>query len=483
MQKLLLYSSISTTYACTHAQQILSLLHSCTSIQIHQDNKTETATAILTARKDKSQLSLVYRLSIGAACGLWWPADKLVIQVLDDSTDAGIRALVEAECRRWAGKGVQIRYENRSNRSGYKAGAMREGLKKGYARDCELVAVFDADFQPDADFLRRTVPVLQADPAVALVQARWRFVNADECILTRIQEMSLDYHFSVEQEVGSACHGFFGFNGTAGVWRVQALADAGGWKDRTTVEDMDLAVRASMRGWRFVYAGDVQVRNELPSSFKAYRYQQHRWSCGPANLMRKMFWEIVASRQVSAWKKVHVLYGFFVRKVVAHLVTFLFYCVVIPAYVLVGGQDVRLPKYVAMYVPAIITLLNAVCTPRSWHLLVFWILFENVMSMHRSKATIIGLVEASRAKEWVVTEKLGSVTSTPAAATTMAANKGAMKKKKSQSSILAPEIVMGLCLLYCAIYDIVFGHDHFYVYLLMQSAAAFVIGFGYVGSQ
>ncbi|KAF7004556.1 hypothetical protein CFC21_019768 [Triticum aestivum] len=426
----------------------------------------------------------VYRLSIGAACGLWWPADKLVIQVLDDSTDAGIRAMVEAECRRWAGKGVHIRYENRSNRSGYKAGAMREGLKKGYAKDCELVAVFDADFQPDADFLRRTVPVLQADPAVALVQARWRFVNADECILTRIQEMSLDYHFSVEQEVGSACHGFFGFNGTAGVWRVQALADAGGWKDRTTVEDMDLAVRASMRGWRFVYAGDVQVRNELPSSFKAYRYQQHRWSCGPANLMRKMFWEIVASRQVSAWKKVHVLYGFFfVRKVVAHLVTFLFYCVVIPAYVLVGGQDVRLPKYVAMYVPAIITLLNAVCTPRSWHLLVFWILFENVMSMHRSKATIIGLVEASRANEWVVTEKLGSVTSTPAATTTMATNKGAMKKKKSQSSILAPEIVMGLCLLYCAVYDIFFGHDHFYVYLLMQSAAAFVIGFGYVGSQ
>ncbi|KAE8767352.1 mannan synthase 1-like [Hordeum vulgare] len=436
----------------------------------------------------------VYRLSIGAACGLWWPSDKLVIQVLDDSTDAGIRSLVEAECRRWAGKGVHIRYENRSNRSGYKAGAMREGLKKTYAKDCEYVAVFDADFQPDADFLRRTVPLLQADPSVALVQARWRFVNADECILTRIQEMSLDYHFSVEQEVGSACHGFFGFNGTAGVWRVHALADAGGWKDRTTVEDMDLAVRASMRGWKFVYAGDVQVRNELPSSFKAYRYQQHRWSCGPANLMRKMFWEIVASRQVSAWKKLHVLYGFFfVRKVVAHLVTFLFYCVVIPAYVLVGGQgQVRLPKYVAMYVPAIITLLNAVCTPRSWHLLVFWILFENVMSMHRSKATVIGLVEASRANEWVVTEKLGGSAAASATTTTMATNvnkqaQAAMKKKKksqsNSSGFLVPEMVMGLCLLYCAVYDIVFGHDHFYVYLLMQSAAAFVIGFGYVGSQ
>jgi beta-mannan synthase len=306
-------------------------------------------------------------------------------------------------------------------------------------------------------------------------------VNADECILTRIQEMSLDYHFSVEQEVGSACHGFFGFNGTAGVWRVQALADAGGWKDRTTVEDMDLAVRASMRGWKFVFTGDVMVRNELPSTFKAYRYQQHRWSCGPANLMRKMFWEIVTSRQVSTWKKFHILYGFFfVRKVVAHLVTFLFYCIVIPVYVLVQG-DVWLPKYVAMYVPAIITLLNAVCTPRSWHLLVFWILFENVMSMHRSKATIIGLLEASSANEWVVTEKLGSSSSSTTA--TNAATTKKKKKQQNQGSFHTPEILMGLCLLYCAIYDIIFGHDHFYIYLLMQSAAAFIIGLGYVGSQ
>ncbi|KQJ91613.2 hypothetical protein BRADI_4g38970v3 [Brachypodium distachyon] len=382
----------------------------------------------------------VYRLSIGAACGLWWPSEKLVIQVLDDSTDGSIRSLVQAECWRWASKGVHIQYENRSNRSGYKAGAMREGLKKHYARGCEFVAVFDADFQPDANFLRRT------------------------------------------QEVGSACHAFFGFNGTAGVWRVQALADAGGWKDRTTVEDMDLAVRASLRGWRFVYVGDVQVRNELPSTFKAYRYQQHRWSCGPANLMRKMFREIVVSRQVSAWKKLHLLYGFFfVRKVVAHLVTFLFYCVVIPACVLVQG-DVRLPKYVAMYVPAVITLLNAACTPRSWHLLVFWILFENVMSMHRSKATIIGLMEASRANEWVVTEKLGSSSTTVTATTTTAAAKGKKKRDQNQS-FHAAEILMGLCMLYCAIYDIIFGHDHFYVYLLMQSAAAFIIGFGYVGTQ
>uniref|UniRef100_J3N0D8 glucomannan 4-beta-mannosyltransferase n=1 Tax=Oryza brachyantha TaxID=4533 RepID=J3N0D8_ORYBR len=412
----------------------------------------------------------VYRLSIGAACGMTWPSDKLMIQVLDDSTDSTIREMVEVECSRWAGKGVSIRYENRRNRSGYKAGAMREGLRKPYARDCEFVAIFDADFQPDADFLLRTVPLLLADPAVALVQARWRFVNADECLLTRIQEMSLDYHFRVEQEVGSACHSFFGFNGTAGVWRLRALEDAGGWKERTTVEDMDLAVRATLRGWRFVYAGHVAVRNELPSTLRAYRYQQPRWSCGPANLFRKMFREVLASGRVSPWKKLHLLYGFFfVRKVVAHLVTFCFYCVVIPACVLAGG-DVRLPKYVALYVPAAITLLNAACTPRSWHLLIFWILFENVMSMQRSKATVIGLLEASRANEWVVTEKLGAKTTTTA------------RKKTSGVHVHVAEILLGACLLYCAVYDIAYGRDSFYIYLLLQSAAAFIVGFGYVGT-
>ncbi|XP_052166965.1 glucomannan 4-beta-mannosyltransferase 1-like [Oryza glaberrima] len=433
----------------------------------------------------------VYRLSIGAACGMTWPSDKLVIQVLDDSTDPAIREMVEGECGRWAGKGVSIRYENRRNRSGYKAGAMREGLRKAYARECELVAIFDADFQPDADFLLRTVPVLVADPGVALVQARWRFVNADECLLTRIQEMSLDYHFRVEQEVGSACHGFFGFNGTAGVWRVRALEEAGGWKERTTVEDMDLAVRASLRGWRFVYVGHVGVRNELPSTLRAYRYQQHRWSCGPANLFRKIFLEVLTSptARVSPWKKLHLLYDFFfLRKLVAHLLTFSFYCVVIPACVLAGSDHVRLPKYVALYVPAAITLLNAACTPRSCHLLIFWILFENVMSMHRTKATLIGLLEATRANEWVVTDKRGNANpkhQQPANTTTRPGRKTTTSSSRTSffnNDVHVAEILLGACLLYCALYDIAYGRDSFYIYLLLQSAAAFIVGFGYVGT-
>ncbi|KAD4384446.1 hypothetical protein R6Q59_011433 [Mikania micrantha] len=417
----------------------------------------------------------VYKLSIGSVCSLSWPSDRLIVQVLDDSTNDILRGLVALECKRWIHRGVNVKYETRNNRNGYKAGALREGLTKDYVLDCEFVVIFDADFQPDKDFLWRTVPYLLENPELALVQARWKFVNANECIMTRLQEMSLAYHFAVEQEVGSSTCQFFGFNGTAGVWRIKAIEDAGGWKDRTTVEDMDLAVRASLKGWKFVFVGDLHVKNELPSTFKAYRYQQHRWSCGPANLFRKMTKEIIYCERVSFWKKFHVLYAFFfVRKIIAHWVTFFFYCIIIPISIMV--PEVHLPKPIAIYIPATITILNSSCTIRSLHLLVLWILFENVMSFHRSKATIIGLLGANRVNEWVVTEKLGN-----------AAKKNNIRPPPNRTRphiferLLFSELVMGLFLLYVACYDIIFGKDHMFVYLLMQSCAFFVVGVGYVG--
>ncbi|GLJ55309.1 hypothetical protein SUGI_1186880 [Cryptomeria japonica] len=417
----------------------------------------------------------VFQLSIGAACGLSWPSDRIIVQVLDDSTDPTIKDLVEMECQKWAGKGINIKYEIRDNRKGYKAGALKEGMKHNYVRECDYVVIFDADFQPEPDFLWKAVPFLMHNPDIGLVQARWKFVNADECLMTRMQEMSLDYHFTVEQEVGSATHAFFGFNGTAGIWRIKALNEAGGWKDRTTVEDMDLAVRASLRGWKFVFIGNLGVKNELPSTFKAYRYQQHRWSCGPANLFRKMLKEIIANKKVSAWKKFHVIYGFFfVRKIVAHIVTFVFYCVVIPATVLV--PEVQLPKWGAVYIPTTITLLNAMSTPRSLHLLVFWILFENVMSLHRTKATIIGLLEVGRVNEWVVTEKLGDALK--------AKTVKQMKKRRSKigERLHVLELFTGVYLFFCACYDFAFGKNHFFIYLFLQAAAFFIMGFGYIGT-
>ncbi|KAK9072801.1 hypothetical protein SSX86_009238 [Deinandra increscens subsp. villosa] len=416
----------------------------------------------------------VYKLSIGSVCSLTWPSDRLIVQVLDDSTNEVLRTLVELECKKWIERGVNVKYETRNNRNGYKAGALREGLKKDYVFDCEFVVIFDADFQPDEEFLWRTVPYLLENPELALVQARWKFVNANECIMTRLQEMSLAYHFAVEQEVGSSTCQFFGFNGTAGVWRIKAIEDAGGWKDRTTVEDMDLAVRASLKGWKFVFVGDLEVKNELPSTFKAYRYQQHRWSCGPANLLRKMTKEIIYCERVSFWKKFHVIYAFFfVRKIIAHWVTFFFYCVIIPISIMV--PEVKLPKPIAIYIPATITILNSSCTLRSLHLLVLWILFENVMSFHRSKATIIGLLGANRVNEWVVTEKLGNATKPRCSI------RPPKRRSRFGERLLFSELIMGLFLLYVACYDMIFGKDNMFVYLLLQSGAFFVVGVGYVG--
>ncbi|WOK97298.1 glucomannan 4-beta-mannosyltransferase 9 isoform X1 [Canna indica] len=294
--------------------------------------------------------------------------------------------------------------------------------------------------------------------------------------MTRLQEMSLDYHFSVEQEVGSSTYAFFGFNGTAGVWRISALNEAGGWNHRTTVEDMDLAVRASLKGWKFVFLGDLKVKNELPSTLKTYRFQQHRWSCGPANLLRKMLKEIVNNKKVDLWKKFYVIYSFFfVRKVVAHIVTFVFYCVVIPATVLV--PEVQIPKWGAVYIPSIITLLNAVGTPRSLHLVVFWILFENVMSLHRTKATFTGLFEAARVNEWVVTEKLGDTTKVK-----MAIKTAKKPRTKFGDRLHMLELGMGAYLFFCGCYDMAFGKNHYFIYLFLQAFAFFIVGFGYIGT-
>ncbi|KAM0936777.1 putative glucomannan 4-beta-mannosyltransferase [Dioscorea sansibarensis] len=441
----------------------------------------------------------VYKLSIGAACGLAWPPDRFIVQVLDDSTDPIVKALVELECNAWASKGMNIYYEVRNNRKGYKAGALKEGMGHSYVHQCDFVAIFDADFQPESDFLMRTIPFLVNNPKIALVQARWEFgklqiqlslihkkmliwnfpgdfaVNFGECLMTRIQRMSLDYHFKVEQEAGSCTFAFFGFNGTAGVWRISALNEAGGWKDRTTVEDMDLAVRASLKGWKFLYVGDVKVKSELPSNFKAYRHQQHRWTCGAANLFRKVALHVMRAKDVSIWKKLYVLYSFFVvRKVVAHVVTFFLYCAVVPASVLI--PEVNIPIWMVVHIPTTISLLNAIRNASFIHLMPLWILFENVMSMHRMKATMIGLLEAKSANEWVVTEKLGDALRAKPENQILEKAPSRFKERLNFS-----ELRFGLFLLFCASYDVAYGVNHYFIYIYLQALAFFIMGLGFVG--
>ncbi|NLG72987.1 MAG: glycosyltransferase [Chloroflexi bacterium] len=239
-----------------------------------------------------NELYVASRLILAAA-KLDYPRDLLEIQVLDDSDDE-TALLVAKQVAELCEQGINILHLHRRERSGYKAGALMEGLHQARG---EFLAIFDADFIPPADFLKRTIPHFYKDPGVGFVQARWGHVNRDYSVLTYLQSLSIDAHFMVEQFARSQNGYWFNFNGTAGIWRRQAMIDAGGWKAETLTEDLDLSYRAFFKGWRAVYLRDLEVPAELPVSFSAYRRQQQRWARGSLECARKFLpqiWESAA---------------------------------------------------------------------------------------------------------------------------------------------------------------------------------------------
>ncbi len=229
-----------------------------------------------------NELYVAERL-IDAAARLAWPRDQLEILVLDDSTDE-TREIVEQAVERWRAQGVNIRNLHRTDRIGFKAGALAAGMRESSS---ELIAYFDADFLPPRDFLNKTVPYF-ADPKVAFVQTRWGHVNRDYSVLTFLQSLAIDAHFVVEQFARSRGGYWFNFNGTAGVWRRAALEDAGGWRADTLTEDLDVSYRAFLKGWKAHYLRDVVTPAELPVTFSAFRRQQHRWAKGSLECALKL---------------------------------------------------------------------------------------------------------------------------------------------------------------------------------------------------
>lgn len=217
----------------------------------------------------------VARRVIEAVAEFDYPIDKLQIQVLDDSTDETSRIVADA-VREVSNRGITIEHIRREERVGYKAGALGAGLETATG---EYVAVFDADFVPPVDYLRRALVHFDADN-VAFVQARWGHVNRDYSWLTRLQALAIDGHFLVEQAARGEAGYWFNFNGTAGIWRVDAIHDAGGWKADTLTEDLDLSYRAHLRGWRARFVEDLVVPGEVPAHLTGYRRQQHRWARG-----------------------------------------------------------------------------------------------------------------------------------------------------------------------------------------------------------
>ncbi len=263
---------------------------------------------------------------IRAAAALEYPSDRLEIQVLDDSTD-DTTELVARVVDELQDTGVTIHHVRRASRTGYKAGALAEGLNRASG---SLIAIFDADFVPNADFLIQVVPDFD-EGDVAMVQARWGHINADTSLLTRTQALQLDAHFTTEHTVRARSGCFFNFNGTAGIWRRSAIESAGGWQADTLTEDLDLSYRAQLAGWRFIYRDDVEVPAELPAEIAAFRLQQQRWAQGGIQTARKILPTLLRSdlpakiKRAATWHLlIHLSYPLLVIVTLAGLAVGLF---------------------------------------------------------------------------------------------------------------------------------------------------------------
>ena len=224
---------------------------------------------------------------IDAACAVDYPSDRLQIQVLDDSTDE-TREIARGAVERHRASGLDIEYRHRENRAGYKAGALEEGLKSATG---EFVAIFDADFIPPPKIIRETIHFF-TDPSVGMVQARWDHLNRGASLLTQAQAVLLDGHFMIEHTARNRTGRFMSFNGTAGIWRKSAIADAGGWQHDTLTEDLDLSYRAQLAGWQFIFRPEISAPAELPPEMNAFKAQQHRWTKGGAQTCKKLLPEV-----------------------------------------------------------------------------------------------------------------------------------------------------------------------------------------------
>ena len=229
-----------------------------------------------------NEMYVVNRL-IRAVCSLDYPHHLLEIQILDDSTDE-TSEIAKACADRWREQGMDIAYVRRSNRHGFKAGALENGLR--LARG-EFVAVFDADFVPEPDFLRRTIHFF-TDEKVGMVQVRWDHINRGYSALTQCQGILLDAHFIIEHTARNRSGAFFNFNGTAGIWRRETISSAGGWQHDTLTEDLDLSYRAQLAGWNFVFLPKVTAPAEIPVDMNAFKSQQHRWAKGSIQTALKL---------------------------------------------------------------------------------------------------------------------------------------------------------------------------------------------------
>jgi cellulose synthase/poly-beta-1,6-N-acetylglucosamine synthase-like glycosyltransferase len=269
------------------------------SVPILHDDQLPPVTVQLPVYNESQ---VVERL-IQAAARLDYPADRLQLQVLDDSTD-DTTALAAKQVAALQGAGLNAELIHRTDRTGFKAGALAGGLA---AATGEFIVIFDADFEPEPDFLRRTIPHFLADDKLGVVQTRWGHSNAGASTLTGMQAIALDKHFVMEQLVRHRARFYPKFNGSAGVWRRTCMEDAGGWQDDTVCEDLCLSTRAVLRGWEFRFLPEVVAPAELPTGILAYKNQQARWAEGSSQCLRKYGRQIATDRQQTPLARLYAL--------------------------------------------------------------------------------------------------------------------------------------------------------------------------------
>lgn len=245
-----------------------------------------------------------------------YPKDKLQIQVLDDSTDE-TKDIIAKKVAEVVSTGVNIQHIHREDRTGYKAGALDAAMDRVQG---DFIAIFDADFVPDENFLLRTIPYFNNDQ-VGVVQTRWGHLNKSYSLLTELQAFGLNGHFAIEQQGRNATGHFINFNGTAGIWRKKCIEDAGGWEHDTITEDLDLSYRAQMRGWKFTYLEDVESPAELPITMSALKSQQHRWMKGGAECFIKMRGKLLTHPGVRFSDRVHGIAHLFNSTVFVFILT------------------------------------------------------------------------------------------------------------------------------------------------------------------
>jgi len=347
-----------------------------------------------------------------AVCAIDWPRDKHEIQVLDDSVDE-TRELTARLVARLRDEGFDIHHIHRAERVGYKAGALAEGM--AVARG-EFIAIFDADFVPDPDFLHRTVPFLLADSRCAWVQTRWGHRNRDYSPLTYLQSIGIDGHFVVEQDTRATWGLFCNFNGTAGVWRKEAIADAGGWQPDTLTEDLDLSYRAMLRGWRSRLLSTVVTPAEIPTDINALKAQQRRWAKGSIQVALKLMPQVLADRRSGVFKKVQACLH--LTHYMIHPLIMVLTLLALPLVQMLQGRfaetytaPLLAIMVVALVGPSTLYVVAQAASGSSWQRALLWmpamVCLGIGLAVNNSWAVLEGFM--GKASEFVRTPKLGAV--------------------------------------------------------------------------